>query len=81
MDAYISRCLLANRESPFSMRAYRYSTGSTVHCMFQLRHVLSQCLLPPSPSPSSTVLSTIDQTEFEGFEYINPLLMSKVDDV
>jgi len=27
------------------------------------------------------VLSEIDQTEFEGFEYINPLLMSKVDDV
>ena len=46
---------------------------------------------PPSPSPLfplllssppySDVLGTIDQTEFEGFEYINPLLMSKVDDV
>jgi len=31
--------------------------------------------------PCSGVLSEIDQTEFEGFEYINPLLMSKVDDV
>jgi atypical protein kinase C iota type len=33
-----------------------------------------------TPDDPST-LAAIDQTEFEGFEYINPLLMSKVDDV
>lgn len=27
------------------------------------------------------VLAQIDHGEFEGFEYVNPLLMSKVDDV
>ncbi len=29
----------------------------------------------------SDVLAQIDHGEFEGFEYVNPLLMSKVDDV
>lgn len=37
---------------------------------------------PPNPSSSSSssshsdVVKKIDQSEFEGFEYINPLLMS-----
>ena len=52
--------------------------------LFPLLHSFPLLLtfpLLPSSLPCSDVLSTIDQTEFEGFEYINPLLMSKVDDV
>ena len=49
--------------------------GSEVHdCSLEL-------FLSSSPPPLSSTLAAIDQTEFEGFEYINPLLMSKVDDV
>ena len=31
--------------------------------------------------PVRDVLKEIEQEEFEGFEYVNPLLMSKVEDV
>jgi atypical protein kinase C iota type len=37
---------------------------------------------PPQLTPDEpSVLGTIDQTQFEGFEYVNPLMMSKEDTV
>lgn len=36
----------------------------------------------PQLTPDDTaVINRIDQTEFEGFEYVNPLMMSKEDTV
>ena len=35
----------------------------------------------PSPFVHRSLLETIDQSEFDGFEYINPLLMSSDDAV
>ena len=32
-----------------------------------------------SPVNNRTVIDKIDQTEFDGFEYVNPLLMSAED--
>jgi atypical protein kinase C iota type len=37
---------------------------------------------PPQLTPDEpSILGTIDQTQFEGFEYVNPLMMSKEDTV
>ena len=69
---------------PFSSFPLLHSLLSSSPPLFPLLHSFPLLLtfpLLPSSLPCSDVLSTIDQTEFEGFEYINPLLMSKVDDV